>query len=75
MIKSAIKKAAPKAKPEAKLLANFQKAEAARKLAGAKADIARARITARGYDIDNEYSGSGSKMTLKPLRGIKGLVN
>jgi hypothetical protein len=71
--KVAPKKASPKARPEAKLLENYQKARALRKKHSALEDIARAKITAKGYEIDHEYEPSmaGSKMKLRPIHGLK----
>lgn len=73
--KVAPKKAAPKAKPEAKLLANYQKAKALRQKHSALEDMARARITAKGYEIADEYGPpggkGGAKLKLRPIHGLK----
>ena len=72
--KVAPKKAASKAKPEARLLENYQKARALRKKHSALEDIARAKITAKGYEIADEYGSPGggkSKMKLSRIPGLK----
>jgi hypothetical protein len=59
--------------PSAGLLEAYQKACAASKVARAKEDIARARITAKGLNIEHEYEPMGSSMKpkLRPMRGLE----
>jgi hypothetical protein len=68
-------KAKPKSKPVAGLLEKYQKARAMRQKHSALEDVARARITAKGYEIADEYGSPGgkpAKMKLRPMPGLKG---
>lgn len=69
------RKESPKGTSSTGLLKAYEQARAFRKKASALEDIARAKITAAGYEIDGEYGcsvpGKPAKMKLKPLAGLK----
>jgi len=64
-----------KKSPESSLLKNYEKARALRQKASAREDVARARITAKGFEIANEYGNPGGKSAkpkLRPMPGLQG---